>query len=502
MTILIKGVQILSGGKRIPDKSDIFISGEKISAIGNFPTKIADYIIDGHGSYVSPGFIDINTDSDHYLSIFSNPIQGDFLRQGVTTIIGGQCGSSLAPLLYGHLDSIRKWAEISRFNVSWHELRELLLILDKKPLGVNFGTLIGHSTIRRDLVGEEIRELTQKELEVFAHVLNQNLSQGGFGLSTGLSYSHSFIAPRSELEYLAQTVRRNDGLYATHLRDMQEGLEASVKETVALVKKTGVKTVMSHFLPVRGREKAYRASLESLEKERGIDNLYFDLSPFSTSILPIYTLLPDWAKKGNLERMTAIVLDERSQKKISQEIKLFDPEHILISRADNNDVLVGRSLRDCMELYGLKTPEEALLRVMATTHLKASVFYENVNSEELIKVLSNPRCLIASNAASLSKTSQVILSPERARRTFPKFLSLVEARNIMPIEEAVQRITETPARILNLDKRGEIKEGYYADLTGFQGGEVRFTIVNGHIAFENQELSKSLAGKILRHHTA
>jgi N-acyl-D-amino-acid deacylase len=119
-----------------------------------------------------------------------------------------------------------------------------------------------------------------------------------------------------------------------------------------------------------------------------------------------------------------------------------------------------------------------------------------------MKVLSNPRCLIASNAASLSKTSQVILSPERARRTFPKFLSLVETRNIMPIEEAVQRVTETPARLLNLDKRGEIKEGYYADLTGFQGGEVRFTIVNGHIAFEDQELSKSLAGKILRHHTA
>src|SRR3989344_8027237 len=161
MMTLIKNVQVFDGTGKSSFRSDIMVKGDRIAAIGNFPNKKADVVIDGLGFTATPGFIDANTDSDHYLSLFSNPLQEDFLRQGVTTIIGGQCGSSLAPLLYGHLDSIRKWTDTGKFNVSWHELGEFLALLEKQPLGVNFGTLVGHSTIRRDLTGEEVRTLTK-----------------------------------------------------------------------------------------------------------------------------------------------------------------------------------------------------------------------------------------------------------------------------------------------------------------------------------------------------
>src|SRR3989344_4019528 len=142
MTLLIKNVQILGGAQDLPERSGVFISGSKISAIGNFPDKTAEEVIDGQGAYLSPGFIDVNTDSDHYLTLFEHPSQEDFLRQGVTTIFGGMCGSSLAPLIYGTLESLRKWGgDEGRVNIDWHTMAEFLTSLDRRPLALNFGTM-------------------------------------------------------------------------------------------------------------------------------------------------------------------------------------------------------------------------------------------------------------------------------------------------------------------------------------------------------------------------
>ena len=171
MSILIKGVNIISSGQSSEGKKDVLVSKNKISAIGEFPNKIAEIVLDGRGIYLSAGFIDINTDSDHYLTLFSEPNQGDFLKQGVTTILGGLCGASLAPLIYGSLESIQKWVDVSKINTNWHLLAEFLDYIEAQSLGVNFGTLVGHSTIRRSIVGESLRQLTANELDVFNHIL-------------------------------------------------------------------------------------------------------------------------------------------------------------------------------------------------------------------------------------------------------------------------------------------------------------------------------------------
>src|ERR1700722_19667114 len=191
MTLLIKNVRILGGAREFPEPCDVFVSGDKISAIGNFVDKKADETLDGQGAYLSPGFIDVNTDSDHYLTLFEYPSQEDFLRQGVTTIFGGMCGSSLAPILYGTLESVRKWSgSESTVNVDWHTTGEFLATIDKRPFAVNFGTLAGHSTIRRAIVGDAIRDLTKNELGVLLETLKKALEEGAFGLSTGLGYVH------------------------------------------------------------------------------------------------------------------------------------------------------------------------------------------------------------------------------------------------------------------------------------------------------------------------
>ena len=165
--ILIRSVKVIDGTGKPAYTADVLIDKDRIGAIGYFPSKTAEKVIDGMGYYLTPGFIDIHSDADHSLSIFSNPEQREYLSQGVTTIIGGNCGSSLAPLLYGTLESIQKWADINQINVDWQTTEDFLKILNKKKLGVNFFTLVGHSTIRRSLVGEVFRDLTDKELGVF-----------------------------------------------------------------------------------------------------------------------------------------------------------------------------------------------------------------------------------------------------------------------------------------------------------------------------------------------
>src|SRR3989344_4237873 len=139
--ILIKQAQIVDGSGKKSYRADVLIDGQKISAIGNFANKKADVVIDAVGATVAPGFIDLHTHSDHYLSLFTYPSQKDFLLQGVTTIVGGHDGVSLAPLLYGSLHSLRRWAHTEGVNVDWHTVEELRKVLQRLSFGVNFATL-------------------------------------------------------------------------------------------------------------------------------------------------------------------------------------------------------------------------------------------------------------------------------------------------------------------------------------------------------------------------
>ncbi len=505
MTVIIKNVRPLAAARQLPQQVDVLISGDKISAFGSFPSKGADETIDGQGAYLSPGFVDVNTDSDHYLTLFDDPAQEDFLMQGVTTIIGGQCGSSLAPLIYGGLESVRKWADISKVNVGWHSLAEFVSVLEKKRIGVNFGTLVGHSTIRRALVGESQRALTKNELSIFLEVLKKSLHEGGFGFSTGLGYIHSRNTPYQEIKSFLKIVKNYDGVYATHLRKSGDGLAESIEETLKVHNETGVKTVISHFLPHFGEEEEYEKALEEFAKLPGTSDFNFDVYPFNHTIVPLYTLLPEWAQRDNLETMNKLLQDEWQRSKILKEIPKLEPDSIVVSKAPKNEAVVGHSLGELSSIYGMKNPKDALMRLMMTTNLKAVVFYKNINERLIKTALSHPRSLIASNAASSAdKSDEKSLKSERALSTFKKFISLAANENLMPLEKAVRKITSIPAEKFNLRGRGELKEGNFADLVVFGAGEgkdteIKAVVANGKVAVKDGILKNGEAGKILRH---
>ncbi len=500
MTLLIRNVKIIGGVHDFPESMDVFVAGDKISAIGNFPDKRADEVLDGQGAYLLPGFIDVNTGSDHYLTLFDYPSQDDFLKQGVTTIFGGMCGSSMAPLLYGSLESMRKWGgSEEKINVNWHTMAEFLAVLDKRPLGVNFGTLVGHSTIRRALVGDELRDLTKNEMNVLVETVRRALREGAFGLSTGLGYVHGRSASFVELKTLAGVVREFGGVYATHLRNLDAGVEESIEETISLAESSGVKTLVSHFVPMARSRERYLAALSRIENLPPATNFHFDIYPFDRMLLPIYTFLPIWAQNGGMAKMVMNIADPWLAKRIAKEMEELSAEHTTIAQAPGNDFLVGKSLQEAGEIYGLSDVQEIILRLMKETRLRGILLAKVIDEDLARKALASPRSFIASNAPSFGfMKGRKQLKTELTTSTFAAFLSLAE-HGLLPLRDAVLKITRDPARAFGLAGRGEIKEGNFADLVCFKNGEFKFTVVNGRVAVKNGEFQNIFAGKSLRH---
>ncbi len=504
MAIIIKGAQIVDGTGKPPVAADVLIKGVRISAIGDFSSKKADEVIDarGTGAFLTPGFIDVNTDSDHYLSIFTNPEQENFLLQGVTTIIGGNCGSSLAPLIKGTLESIRKWTDINLINVNWQSVDELLAELEKIRLGVNFGTLIGHSTIRRGLLGETLRDLSAEELRVIKNLAEKGMEEGAFGLSTGLSYAHAKMTPYFEIKTLTEAIAKYKGVYATHLRNERSKIARSVEETIKVAKENGLKTEISHLRPIIGFEREFEEAVKLIDESLTDADVTFDVYPFDSSVVPIYTLLPSWARHGNLEKMADSLDTAAIRERIISEMPKLTGEEITIAAAPKNEFLIGKTLKEFSENHGLP-PLEGAIRLMRVTKLRAVIFYRNVNFDYLKKSFGHERCIVASNggimpAGRAGIAAEKVLNHERSYDTFPKFLEIISRDNQMPIEKAVNKITGLPARKFGIRDRGIVAEGKYADLTLVCNNKISAVIVNGKIAVKNGEFQNISAGNVLR----
>lgn len=501
MTTLIKNATIIDGSGKPPFKGDIFIKNDVISAVGNLGRLSADKVLNISGIYAAPGFIDVNSSSDHYLTLFTNPSQQDFLLQGVTTIFGGLCGSSLAPLLYGELVSIRKWAsDTDKINVGWKGVREFLKVLDRRGLGVNFGTLVGHSTVRRAILGENLRDLTQSELAVFERIISESLNEGAFGFSTGLGYVHARGTPYYELKRLADIASSRGTVYATHLRNERRGLIDSLNETISIGEETGVKILISHLRPLKGFEAEYMKGLDFLAERAAGAEIYFDLYLFEMSQIPIYLLLPEGVQNGGLEVMLKNLKDKSIRSQIISDLHLaVSGEDIIIASAPKCSYLVGKTLEDFAGKREISLAE-ALLQLMEITELRSTVFYKNVDYLLAKKSLSHKRALVSGNAASIDVGAY---KSERSTSTFTKFLDLAFRESLLSIEEAVRKVTGVPASLYGLKDRGILKEGMKADVTLFSFDEragivIQHVFVNGKHAVENKVLLETRAGEALR----
>ncbi|MCX6762647.1 MAG: amidohydrolase family protein [Candidatus Moranbacteria bacterium] len=225
--IVIRNGAVVDGTGKEKYLADVAIKNGKIAKIGKMKWTRGKKEIDAIGKIVSPGFIDMHNHSDSYWRLFLEPKLPSLVYQGITTIVGGNCGASIAPLSSGKIiESVQKWADIKEVNVNWLSMGEFQEEMEKKKLGLNFATLVGHGTLRRGIVGDEMRRLAKNELEIFKNILERSLDDGAIGFSAGLAYSHERDAKWDELEAMLEIVKRHGKVFSLHLRN--EGRDISV----------------------------------------------------------------------------------------------------------------------------------------------------------------------------------------------------------------------------------------------------------------------------------
>ena len=495
MTILIKNIEILGGSRKFEAASDVFIKDGKISAIGHFPGKKADRVIEGMGSCLAPGFIDINATSDHHLSIFTAPDQSDFLAQGVTTIAGGQSGFSLAPFFKSLPMSLQYWTDASQINFNWRTVAEFLKTLSAKKIGVNFLTLTGYENLLASFGFETKNSVGKKDSAAMRELLQKTLTEGSFGLSVEEG-SPVIPALPNILKELAAEAKKDDALISFHLDECRE-LKNKTKEILGLIKNKSSKIIFSHFMPLIGNEIDYEEAIKLLERDDR-PNIYFDIFPLNDNLLPISHFLPSWVKKSQTIIPAKAISDPWFQNQIAKEIINFDPNEIKVTQAFKFDFLVGKTISELSEIFSLPATE-TLIKIMSLTKLKANLAVNNINFDLALKYINHPKALIASHSASMNEKSGFQkISSLRSRETFSRFLKYATETKSLSLNDAIKKITLLPAKILGIQNRGLIEENYWADLVIMKNQEIKTTIVNGQVAWEDGVVL-GLPGKVLRH---
>lgn len=519
--IIIKNGTIIDGSGKPMYRADIGIQEGVITHIGDLKNEHTEMEIDATKRYVTPGFIDINNHSDTYWRIFSDPALESLIYQGITTVIGGNCGSSVAPLVDHHvMKSIQKWADIKKISFNWVSMKDFLEEVNKKNISLNFGSLVGHETLRRGLVGDEVRDINSVEMETMKKMLEQAMKEGALGLSTGLVYTHAKLASSLEIEELAEVVKKYDGVYATHIRGEGHELLNSIEEAIGVARVTGVSLQISHLKAVGMRNwNIMGKALNVIEKARkeGID-VNFDVYPYTVTGNVLYILLPDWATEGGRNMMISRLKDPNNRESIIKEMKEseFDYSKIIISVSNIDKTLNHKKISEIAKAQE-KSVEEVIIDLLIASEGRVITMIELLSEENIDKCIMNPFSIISSNGSGYKiehkKTGELV--HPRSFGAFPRiFANYVRKKEIISWEEAVYKMSGLPAEKFKIKKRGIIKEKNYADIVVFDPNSIRdiatienpykysqgidWVIINGKPVIKNGIMTNMRPGEVIK----
>ncbi len=520
---LIKNGIVIDGSGASIKKVDVAILKDKIAAIGNLQTKKAKVVIDGEGLIIVPGFIDVLSHSDSYWTLFLLPEQESLVRQGITTIIGGNCGTSVFPIVNVQaIKSVQKWADIEEVNVNWNDFNSLRLYLKVQKVGVNFGSLVGYSTLRRNIIGDEYRNLTQEELEKMKFLFEEEMNNGALGLSLGLAYSHEKFVPFHEFRELIKILATYKGILAIHLKNEGEYLLESIQELKKLVAgfEKNIKLEISHFKSNNPNfYQNFALAIELLEemKKAGID-INFDVYPYTTIASSAHILLPAWVLNGGRQEMIRRLKDKETRKEVIEELKnkKYNFKNFTIAMANLDSSFIGKRLEEVAENQSVEL-EEALINLILAAGGRLIYFNDIIQESNLELALSNPLSFVSSDgfgySADYARKKPDLIHP-RCFGAFPRFIkNYVLKKKLMPLEEAIYKLTFGPARKYGIKNRGLIKEKYFADLVIFDEHEIeskadfknpfqyplgiKYVFVNGEPVVNNSIYEPKMNGQVI-----
>ena len=403
-----------------------------IVAVGDLGATSGQIEEDATGLIVAPGFIDVHTHDDRLL--ISDPSMSPKVSQGVTTVVVGNCGISLAPLaLAGRTPPPPFDLLGAAGDYRFDHMAAYLEALETAPAAANAAALIGHSTLRLGAMADLDRPAGEAELARMRDRLREGLQAGAVGLSTGLYYDPARAAPTDEVVALAEVAAGFGGVYATHMRDEADGVMESVEETLEIGRRAGLPVVISHH-KVTGRRNFGRTR-ETLRRIAGAaagQQVALDVYPYVAA--------------STVLRADLVALSERT----------------LITWSTPRPELAGSELADAARALGCPAAE-------AVERLKpAGAVYFMMDEADLRRVLAYPDAMIGSDGLPHDRHPH-----PRLWGTFPRVLGhYCRDQALFPLEEAVRRMTGLPARRFGLEGRGRIAPGGYADMVLFDAGRV------------------------------
>ncbi len=491
----LKNAILIDGTGAPPCKGDILIVGDRIIEVGLCTVPPGTPVVDCTGWVVCPGFIDAHSHSDlHVLKARLEKTQ-----QGVTSEVVGNCGFSPYPTA-GREDAVRKFANgilCGDERWGWGGATAYLKDLAQAPNATAY-SLIGHGSMRVAVAGNEQRSLTTREMDRMEQLLEEALTAGAIGMSTGLMYAPGSCADADELECLCRIVARHNKIYATHMRSYSFGLEEAVEEQLDLARRTGCRLQISHLQAVgRPNWDRQRRVIEIIEQasQEGVD-VAFDCYPYTAGNTVLTQLVPQWALNGGTDRMIERLLDPRLRKQIAEETraKMALPwtDVVLTSvESQHNRWAVGMTLAALAERRALE-PADLLLELLIEERGNATMLTFNQNEENLRQVLTHPFSIIITDGLFVHGKGH-----PRLHGTFPLLLGdICRDRHWLSLQEAIHKVTGKPAARFGLAQRGLLKPGYYADIAIFDA-----TSINSAANYENPDVPPEGIRHILRNGT-
>jgi N-acyl-D-amino-acid deacylase len=481
--VIIKGGTVYDGTGSEPRQSDVALRGDRIAAVGDLSNATAKTIVDAKGLAVAPGFINMLSWSNE--SLIQDGRSQSEIRQGVTTEIMGE-GESMGPVNDRVREHILRSQKDIHYDIKWNTLAEYLRYLEKRGISCNVASFIGATTIREYVIGFEDKPPTPEQLEQMRDLVRKEMEAGALGIGTSLIYPPAFYAKTEELIELCKVAAKYQGKYISHMRSEENHLFEAFDELVRISREANIPAEIYHIKAAGQRNwsklDSFLSRIEAAQNE-GL-KITADMYTYTAAGTGLDACLPPWTQNGGEPELFKRLRDPATREKIAAEVKTQEsdhwenlylgagsPEKILLAgfKSEKLKPLTGKSLAEVAKSRG-KDPVETIMDLIAEDESRIDSIYFVMSEENVKKEIAKPWISFGSDEASQAPEG-VFLKSHPHPRAYGNFARVLgkycRDEKIVPLKEAIRRLSGLPASNLGLDHRGFIQAGMFADVVVF-----------------------------------
>ena len=480
--VLIKGGTVFDGTGGEGRRVDVALKGDRIAKVGELKDATAAKTIDAKGLAVAPGFINMLSWSTE--SLIQDGHSQSEIRQGVTTEIMGE-GESMGPVNDQVRESMLRQQTDIKYDITWSTLSEYLRFLQRRGISCNVASFIGATTIREYIVGFEDKPPTPQQLDQMRELVRKEMEAGALGIGTSLIYPPAFYAKTEELIELCKVAARYKGKYISHMRSEGNHLFEALDELIRIAREAQIPAEVYHIKAAGqknwGKLDSLLSRIESAQKQ-GL-KVRANMYTYTAAGTGLDACLPPWTEDGGYPALFKRLRDPEMRKKIAAEVKVDSdqwenlylaagsPDRILLVgfKSDKLKPLTGKSLADVAKMRG-KDPVETIMDLVAEDESRISTVYFVMSEDNVKKELARPWISFGSDESSQAPEGVFLKSNPhpRAYGNFARVLGKYSRdEKVIPLGEAVRRLSALPATNLELDHRGFVQEGMFADVVLF-----------------------------------